>query len=270
MALSIADRRRLYADEYRRRWRDAQIDPDKVPTVRAVAQKILASRARYERISAATGVPWWWIGITHNRESGCRFDRHLHNGDPLTARTKLVPAGRPAVGAPPFTFEESAVDALTMPGKEYHRIVTWDLVEVLLRFEQYNGFGYRSKGIPSPYVWAMTNQSNERGKYVRDGVFDPDAPERQVGCVAIMLALQDLGVAIFPDEAARPKPKTASVDAAITGAVVTAGSSGAVVVADPPAGWSTGEILVVTAAAVVIVVIVGLAVRAWIKRRAAS
>lgn len=257
--LTIDQRRERYADEYRRRFDAAKLDPETAKIVVAVAKRVLAGRARYEALSAATGVPWWWIGITHNREGSCNFATHLHNGDPLTARTKNVPAGRPPVGSPPFSFETSAIDALTMPGKNYDRIKVWDLVEVLLRFEQYNGFGYRSQGIPSPYLWAMTNQSNERGKYIRDHVFDPDAPEKQVGCVAVMLALRDLGVQLFPTD---PLPKA---DTKTTAKVTTAAAT-ATVAGAAAAGWSIWEVLALTAAAAVVVFVVTHAIRSINKR----
>ena len=71
-----------------------------------------AARARYASVSAQTGVPWWVIGLIHMMEAGQSFRCHLHNGDPLTARTVQVPAGRPKTGQPPFIWEESAADAL--------------------------------------------------------------------------------------------------------------------------------------------------------------
>lgn len=208
MPMTIAERRDAYAAEYLRRWSNCKIDPERVSEAKGVARTMLKNRARYEGISRrVNGVPWWWIGISHNRESGMDFTKHLHEGSPLTGKTRDVPKGRPKVApanGTSYTFEESAIDALTMPGKNYDKIGHWDVVEVFLRFEQYNGFGYRGKGIPSPYLWAATNQSDERGKYVRDGVFDRTAHDSQLGCAAIMLALEELGVALFPDEIAPP------------------------------------------------------------------
>ena len=61
-------------------------------------------------------MPWYVVGLIHTMESSGNFAAHLHNGDPLSARTTHVPAGRPKAGAPPFTWEESATDALTMQG----------------------------------------------------------------------------------------------------------------------------------------------------------
>lgn len=269
MPLTIADRRRLYADEYRRRWAEAKIDPERGGAARAVARTMVANRRRYEEISAATkGVPWWFVALAHNRESGMDFGAHLHEGSPLTGRTRDVPKGRPV--APPangrsYTFLESAIDALTMPGKEYDKVGTWDVAEVFLRLEQYNGFGYRGQGIPSPYLWAGTNQSDERGKYVRDHVFDRNAPEKQLGCAAIMLALQDMGVVLFSDEMPKRTPGVGKATAQAAGGAATLGGAVATV---PPEGWTAGEVLAVTAIVVAAVIIIGLVVRAVITRRA--
>lgn len=205
MGMPISDRRAAYADEYRKRWAACKVDPERAREAGRVADIMISNQGRYEHISViASGgvIPWWFIALAHNRESGMDFTRHLHEGSRLTGRTQDVPKGRPK--APPangktYTFEESAVDALTMPGKAFDKIKVWDVAEVFFRLELYNGFGYRAKGIPSPYLWAGTNQSDERGKYVRDHVFDQNAIERQLGCAAIMLALRDRGVVLFPD-----------------------------------------------------------------------
>ena len=45
-----------------------------------------------------------------------RFDQHLHNGDPLSGRTTHVPPGRPRPASPPFTWEQSAHDAIIRSG----------------------------------------------------------------------------------------------------------------------------------------------------------
>ena len=47
---------------------------------------LVANRARYEQVQNATGVPWYVVAIIHNMEASQNFKRHLHNGDPLTAR----------------------------------------------------------------------------------------------------------------------------------------------------------------------------------------
>ena len=57
--------------------------------------------------------------------------------------------------------------------------------------ETYNGIGYAARGVPSPYLWAGTNQYRA-GKYVRDGVYDPGKVDPQLGCAALIIALMEL------------------------------------------------------------------------------
>lgn len=148
---------------------------------------ILSNQNRYEAVVKGWAVPWYVVGAIHNMESDMSFTRHLHNGDPLTARTIHVPAGRPVAGNPPFTWETSAVDALKLRGID--RIVDWSIPHMLLVVEGYNGYGYARKGINSPYLWAGSNQygtAPQIGKYVEDGKFDPTAVSNQIGAAVIL------------------------------------------------------------------------------------
>lgn len=174
-------------------WENARIQSTRPDLVNNAAVDILANRARYETIQGVTGVPWYWIGACHFRESSLKFDRHLHNGDPLTARTRQVPAGRPVAGTPPFTFEQSAVDVLTLQGLD--KVTEWDIVACLDKAERYNGMGYSRQGINSPYVWAETNHE-QLGMYVADGKWDPSRDDPRPGFAAIFLSLQAKGVKI--------------------------------------------------------------------------
>lgn len=171
---------------YRALWERARVRQDRQSEVARVASKIGGSPHWniYLRISGATGVPAEMIGPIHNRESSLNFNTHLHNGDPLTARTRHVPANRPAAGNPPFTFDESAIDALMMAPHSLHKVKDWTLERILYETERYNGWGYLGKG-NSPYLWAATDQYHG-GKYVADGVYDANAWDRQLGCVALL------------------------------------------------------------------------------------
>ncbi len=171
------------------------------------AHEIAAFRARlkrgaeaYRAAEAETGVPWVFTGLTHGLEAGFDFSRHLHNGDPLTARTVRVPAGRPARGEPPFSWEESAADALR--GHGLHRIADWTLARLLFELERYNGFGYRRRGAPTPYLWSFSNQYRA-GKYVKDGVYDPEAVSRQAGAATVLKAMIRAGEVVAPQRAFR-------------------------------------------------------------------
>src|SRR5262245_28909418 len=141
-------------------------------SIASIVNAIAGRRARYEKIEEESGVPWWMVAALHQKESGMSFERHLHNGDPLTARTVQVPAGRIPDLPPPYTFEQSAVDALSMMRHRFPRV--WTIGPSLEFSERYNGIGYRKRGIYSPYVWCGT-QHYVRGRFVRDHVFDANA-----------------------------------------------------------------------------------------------
>lgn len=188
--------------EYEALFASAAIRPERSAAVRAVARKVLAGRKRYELVAAATGVPWAVIGVLHARESDCDFNTHLHNGDPLTARTHHVPAGRPPFGAPPFEWEDSAADALRLDhlAAEPGQTKSWDIADVCFAAETFNGFGYRTyHGERSPYLWGGTNHQ-QAGKYHSDGYFDRSEWDIQPGVAAVLLAILET----VPDALGQP------------------------------------------------------------------
>lgn len=168
-----------------------QIRPNRQPAFDTAARKIVSHKDRYLKIEKATGVPWWFIGLLHYRESDCDFNTHLHNGDSLRRRTYHVPAGRPLHGSPPFTFEESAIDALQQKG--YDKETDWSDEHICYRLEVFNGMGYRMyhPNVPSPYLWGGTNHY-VAGKYTSDGHFDSSHVDTQLGTVPLMMTIRKM------------------------------------------------------------------------------
>lgn len=156
-----------------------------------VVGRLVRHRPRYEAAGATTTIPWQFVAIVHQLESGADFERHLHNGDSLSRRTVRVPKGRPRQGEPPFSWEVSAIDALRL--RNIHRLREWSLPSLLYRLEAYNGFGYRMhhREVLSPYLWAGSNHYT-RGKYVRDGVWNANAVSTQVGAAVLLRRLAEL------------------------------------------------------------------------------
>jgi lysozyme family protein len=171
-----------------------------VKEVKALATavgKIKNNQDQYKKVMQRTGVPWPVVGIIHSLEADCDLALHLHNGNPLTARTTDVPRGRPPTGSPPFDWVDSAVDALTMPNHFLHTVKDWPVERIAYELEKYNGFGYRLQhtGVNTPYLWSFTNQYT-KGKFVADGVFKPAEKSRQPGAMALLKILTDGGIAI--------------------------------------------------------------------------
>ncbi|MBB2671536.1 UNVERIFIED_ORG: lysozyme family protein/DNA/RNA endonuclease G (NUC1)/V8-like Glu-specific endopeptidase [Rhizobium esperanzae] len=171
---------------YEKLFETCTIRPEKKGEVAWYVKKLTGFRPRYEKVGSALGIPWWFVGITHALEGSFNFKGHLHNGDPLTARTVQVPKGQPKKGNPPFTWETSAVDALTLKGFEGQS--DWSVARSLYRFEGYNGWGYRGLGINSPYLWSYSNH-HTKGKFVKDHKYDPNALSKQCGAAVMLKAL---------------------------------------------------------------------------------
>jgi hypothetical protein len=94
---------RALRDEYERLFALCKVRPERTQAVDTIVDRLVAAKMRYAKLETALGMPWYIPAVIHSLESGQRFDRHLHNGDPLTNRTTHVPAGRPPRGNPPFT-----------------------------------------------------------------------------------------------------------------------------------------------------------------------
>jgi len=191
-------------------WDRAEVKEQFENTLETVCKRIEAHRKDYEAIEARCKVPWFMIAALHSRESDLNFQTHLHNGDPLSNYTYHVPAGRPKVGhGPPFTFAESAADALSMPAHGFSNVTRWSVERMLYGEENYNGWGYIRLQENSPYVWALTSVQ-EPGKYVADGVFSRAAWDYQPGCAAIMKTLGERNADVnsrLQDREGKPPPQ---------------------------------------------------------------
>lgn len=164
--------------------------------VENIVDRINGNKSRYETVSNPLSVPWYVTGIIHSLEASLSFKGHLHNGDPLTARTKNVPANRPAKGSPPFTWEESASDALVYD--EMTKWTDWSITGTLYRFEYFNGMGYRTRptGIFSPYLWSYS-QHYAAGKFASDGVYSPTLVSKQCGAAVLLRRMAERGIIHF-------------------------------------------------------------------------
>jgi len=143
--------------------------------------------------SSGAQIPWYFIACIHYTETGGNFNKHLHNGDPLTGYTTHVPKKRPQIGhAPPFEFEESAVDAIKM--MKIDQETSWTLPKILRWLEKYNGIGYYTyhNKMLTPYLWSYSNHYT-KGKYGSDGKFDANLVSKQPGCAVLLKRMEETG-----------------------------------------------------------------------------
>jgi lysozyme family protein len=178
--------------EYTKLWDMMEIRPERMPEIERVIDMMMRNRSRYNIAVQGTEIPWYFIAMIHVLEASANFKRHLHNGDLLTARTVNVPAGRPIFaprsGGTIYTWEESAQDAIIYT--RLNLVKDWTIAKLLYRGEAYNGFGYRRFKVHTPYNWSYTNIYT-KGRYVRDGVFDPETITRAPGFAPVLKVLID-------------------------------------------------------------------------------
>ena len=170
-----------------KRWANAKLS--RKAECFAVAKHLVMPiyKSRYQAVEVKTGVPWYIIAVIHERESSQDWTGSLAQGDPWNRISVHVPAGR----GPFKSWEEAAIDALVNCAPYVARNKDWSANGALTRLEEYNGLGYASRGKPSPYVWSGTDQYVS-GKYVRDGVYDPEAVDSQLGCAGLLMAMTAL------------------------------------------------------------------------------
>jgi len=183
---------------YEKMWDNVKIRPAYVFRLDKAIAIYKDNASRYEKIEGMRkgGVPAQVISVLHMRESTWNFNCHLHEGSSLRHRTRDVPKGRPRKGSPPFTFEESAEDALYVLKDLEH--VNWtDVHSVFKAIERFNGTGYLRyhKDVPSPYLYAGTYYY-VRGKYTTDHGFSRNAVDKQLGCMAVLKRMEQRGMTL--------------------------------------------------------------------------
>jgi lysozyme family protein len=188
--------------QYQELFDSCEVRPEHAHVAQALVTRIAANQSRYIAVGAPLAIPWYVVGVIHCMEGGLNFGTHLHNGDPLEARTVHVPVGRPPVGQPPYKWEESAIDALTFDRLiEWH---DWSIPGILYRLEEYNGFGYRTQHpeVLTPYLWSFSNHY-QSGKYIADGRFSSSAVSDQCGAGILLRRMAEDGAIRF-DTAGMP------------------------------------------------------------------
>lgn len=186
------------------RWAAMHVKADRLAEFDKTAAKLCAEPAkiRYQKISAATGVPWAVVAVIHEREAAGRFNAQLGQGDPLDQVSIHVPTGRgPFLNHPDDppgedAFYRSALDALTNCGPFAAKWQDWSIGGLLTLLEEYNGLGYANRGVPSAYVWSGSDQY-EHGKFIADHVYSESAVDVQEGCAPLLARMAAVDSSVF-------------------------------------------------------------------------
>lgn len=199
--------------EYGRLFAACDIHPEHAAEVDALADGLLADWGRYHAVSGRLKIPWFAVAVLHYAATGRDFDLHPHNGDPLSDRTQHVPNERPLDGEPPFSWEDSAADALRL--WRIDQWADWSIAGTLFALEGRGGWGYRLNHpeVLSPYLWNYSTHYTQ-GKYVTDDSWSDTAVARQCGVAVLLRRLAERGSLDFGGErAARPLVRYSRADA---------------------------------------------------------
>lgn len=188
--------------ENTKRWKAMKIKPSFWPAAQKFAKRALVHKAEYQAIADTikntTGkhIPWWFIPLVHERECIRGVDNwtcNLGQGSPFNQKSKIKPYNGPF-----HSFREAAIAALIHEAPHAASNTNWSGGGTMTIGEAYNGIGYARKGLPSPYVWSGTNQY-VKGKYVKDGVFNPNTVDTQLGIAISLKAMMELDPSIMVD-----------------------------------------------------------------------
>ncbi|MCP5419918.1 MAG: hypothetical protein H6970_07200 [Gammaproteobacteria bacterium] len=171
---------------------------DRSEEIETLISAMVADRDRYQAVAKELGMPWFVVAALHAVERQRDFSCHLHNGDPLTERTRHMPDGRPKDGDPPFTWEESACDALRLRFlDQWH---DWSIPGTLFKLEEYGTWGYRQHHpeVLSPYLWSGSTHY-EKGKYITNDTWSDTAVYGHCGAAVLLRRLAEQGHIDFPD-----------------------------------------------------------------------
>ncbi len=189
------------------RWSRMHVNASRLPDFQATAKRLCApfAKSMYQKISAATGVPWFVVAVIHEREAGGppHWDKHLGQGDPLSRKTVHEPAGRgPFFGED--AFYRGALDALIDCAPHAAKWKDWTIGGALTILEEYNGIGYFLRGVPSAYVWSGSDQYVS-GKFVADHVYSANAIDVQEGCAPLIACMAAIDKSVvLGDAPAKP------------------------------------------------------------------
>jgi lysozyme family protein len=179
--------------EYERLISIAHIRPECEHVLEVTGRRLLHDKPVYAELSSYTGVPIAMLMALAEREMSGNLHCYLGNGQRLTKRTTIVPIGRGPFPDTKEGFIAGARDALAIDHLDQvvHSAEGWTMPRAAFESEDWNGWGYRSKGIPTPYAFGGTT-AQRPGKYIRDHVYSATTMDPQLGTIAILEKLFEL------------------------------------------------------------------------------
>lgn len=167
----------------------ATIVPAREHELQSACERLLHDKSVWLKAEAAVNIPAAALMALGEREMTGNTHCYLGNGQSLKMRTTIVPLNRgPFEQEYPDDFVAGCADSIHLDGidqliRQNGGVLTIPLFCYIS--EDWNGWGYRARGIPSPYVFGATTMQRP-GKFPRDHVFDATMMDPQLGTLAIV------------------------------------------------------------------------------------
>jgi len=192
------------APEYAMLLTTMKVDPGREHELVTNATRVLRlareHAAEWAEVEKKTGVPRLWGMASFERESSSDYSRSPAQGDRWNSISTHVPRGL----GPYANWGDSCVAAYGIDDLDDVGSTNWSWARACYEGELFNGFGPRAHGRHTGYLWSWTNVYMG-GKYVSDGVWDPNQRDEQCGMVPMMMALHGLDRSLaFVDSLSSP------------------------------------------------------------------
>jgi len=163
----------------------ARMQITRLAAVNATAERLVAfiDAGRYDAGCKATGVSIPWAAASFEREGSSNFNLNPAQGWPLSSKSRDVPYNGPFTTWTAAQIAAYQIDCLDKIGA-----ANWTWARNCYEGELFNGFGPRLHGRHTGYLWAGTSIYNG-GKYIGDGVWDPNVIDQQLGIVPMIYAI---------------------------------------------------------------------------------
>jgi len=226
--------------EYKSWVANVHVNPSRAAEVDSVARRLIKPYYldQYQAVLDRIGVPVVVQATICEREDSNDFSKNPAQGDPWNARSVHDPKGR----GPFPSWVEAAIDAFHECDHLDDNSAPWSLPYACWKWEAYNGFGYRARGLRTPYVVGGTNLQ-QPGKFTADDKFDFQETDVQIGCLPIAMRMIELMPSLSLGDAIAqasnvviptPAQPPAGVGGSLTGARWIQSTLNLVLALDPP------------------------------------
>ena len=160
----------------------ARMQITRLAAVQATANRLVGfiDAGRYDAGCKATGVKIPWAAASFEREASSNFNLNPAQGWSLNSVSKWIPHNGPFKD-----WTTAQVAAYDIDGLDKVGAANWTWARDCYEGEAFNGFGPRLHGRSTGYLWAGTS-IYVGGKYVSDGVWNPNAIDEQLGIIPMI------------------------------------------------------------------------------------